>query len=202
MIVTDTETSGLSPLRSSLLSLGAFDFENPKNTFYQECRAFDGAIIEPGALKVNGFTLCQATDKDKQPTTELIKNFVAWAKDISNVTLAGENVGKFDLLFILETLSRAHIDNIFGYRSVDLHTVCYEYHRKHGIPIPLKDKHSDISLNYTLSFVGLPKEEEPHNALTGAKLEGESFSRLLRKEQMFPEFAQYPIPKHILHGLG
>ena len=57
MVIVDTETSGISPEKCSLLSVGAVDFDNPKNRFYEECRIWNGAHIEKEALKVNGFTL-------------------------------------------------------------------------------------------------------------------------------------------------
>lgn len=57
MVIVDVEASGVSPEKDSLVSVGAVDFGNPKNRFYEECRIWDGAHIEEEALAINGFTL-------------------------------------------------------------------------------------------------------------------------------------------------
>ena len=61
MIVVDVETTGLYPNKNSIVSIGAVDFLNPVNTFYQECRIWRGAKISDQALEVNGFTKKQIT---------------------------------------------------------------------------------------------------------------------------------------------
>ena len=38
------------------------DFDNPNERFYEECRIWDGAHIEPAAFVVNGFTEEQIRD--------------------------------------------------------------------------------------------------------------------------------------------
>ena len=65
MIIVDVESSGVDPVKHSLLSIGAIDFLNPKNQFYGECRVWDGAHIMDEALAVNGFTKEQITNKKK-----------------------------------------------------------------------------------------------------------------------------------------
>lgn len=75
MIVIDVEASGVSPEKNSLVSLGAVDFANPQNRFYEECRIWDGAHIEKGALEVNGFTREQITDPKKKTDREVVTDF-------------------------------------------------------------------------------------------------------------------------------
>ena len=61
MLVVDVEASGTDYSKHSIVSVGALDFANPKNRFYEECRIWDGAHIMDGALTVNGFTKAQIT---------------------------------------------------------------------------------------------------------------------------------------------
>ena len=56
MIVLDVEASGTEAHKHSIVSLGALDFMNPTNRFYEECRVWEGAHIMDEALVVNGFT--------------------------------------------------------------------------------------------------------------------------------------------------
>ena len=91
MLVIDIEASGTDPSKNSILSIGALDFDNPNNQFYDECRAWDGAHINDEALAVNGFTKEEATDPVKKTETELIQAFIAWAEDARDWTFAGQN---------------------------------------------------------------------------------------------------------------
>lgn len=45
---------------------------------------------------------------------------------------------------------------------------------------------------------GLPNEPIPHNALTGAKMEAEAFSRFIYGKSFFKEFENYPVPHYLL----
>src|SRR3989338_2689314 len=91
MIVVDVETTGVNPQKHSMVSIGALDFLNPKNTFYEECRIWDGAEIDLGALAVNGFTKEQIIDPKKQTAEEAVKKFIEWTKAMPNRTIAGGN---------------------------------------------------------------------------------------------------------------
>jgi len=194
MIVCDVETTGLDSRKNSIVSLGAVDFEHPQNTFYGECRVFNGAKIDRAALKINGFDAKRIKCRDKKPLRMLMKEFTGWAYKIKDITIAGENP-RFDLNFIAASLERYKLENKFGYRTYDLHSVCYNYHVMHKISIPLKDNYSGITLDYTLRFVGLPEEPKPHNGLRGAKLEAEAFSRMFYGKSLFKEYGIYPVPK-------
>ncbi len=67
MIVVDVESTGVDPKLCSLLSVGAVDFDNPKNQFYMECYAFSGAHIEKEALVVAGFTMEEIVPNNQSP---------------------------------------------------------------------------------------------------------------------------------------
>lgn len=192
MIVIDAEMSGLSPLKHSLVSIGAVDFTHPERQFYGECRIWDGAETDPEALAVNGFTDEQCRDKNKKSETELIKEFYVWIQEIPDKTIAGQNVS-IDAKFLNQALMRADIEWRFSFRTLDLHAVVYAQFLKEGREIPLKFDQSALSLGKILTSLGLPEEPKPHIALNGAKYEAEAFSRVIHGKNLLPEFAQYSV---------
>lgn len=194
MIIVDVEASGVSPLKCSLVSVGAVDFNNPRNRFYKECRIWDGAHIEKEALEVNGFTREQITDLKKQTDREVVADFLAWLKPIKEKTLAGQNPS-FDRDFLQTTAHRYHINWPLAHRSIDLHSVCYFDMQKKGIKQPQLHGHSALNLDLILVYIGLPTEPKPHNALTGALLETEAFGRLFYGKPFLEEFFNYALPK-------
>lgn len=66
MIVFDVETTGEDSRKHSIVSIGALEFSNPKNQFYEECRIWEGAEVQEIALKINGFTEENIRDPKKQ----------------------------------------------------------------------------------------------------------------------------------------
>ncbi|HIH58440.1 MAG: hypothetical protein QT08_C0019G0014 [archaeon GW2011_AR17] len=203
MIVIDVETTGVIPTKHSILSIGAIDFNNPENQFYEECRIWDGAqVMQDGeegmlsALKINGFTKEEIRDSKKKSQKQVLEELYQWVQTCKEQTFAGENPF-FDRDFIATSVKRENITWIVPYRTIDLHTVAYTYHLKKGLLPPLKEKRTAINLDYILTLVGLPEEPKPHNALTGAKMEAEAFSRLLQKKILLKEFEKYPIPEHL-----
>ena len=195
MIIADIEASGTNPYKHSIVSVGAVDFDNPENQFYEECKIWDGAHIEEEALAVNGFTKKQITDPSKQGDKELLEKFLLWAEPFKDRTLAGQNPS-FDRDFLQATAERYHVNWKFAHRTLDLHSICY-FHivgRGKQPPFDRKKRHSALNLDAILRYVGLPKEPEPHNGLTGAKMEAEAFSRILRGEPLFAEYQKYALP--------
>lgn len=195
MIVIDIEASGTEYGVHSIVSLGALDYDNPSNQFYEECRIWDGAHIMDEALAVNGFTKEQVTDPTKQTEQELITKFMAWAQAIGDRTLAGQNVS-FDRDYVKAACHRAHLDYNLAYRTVDTHSLAWMHIIKRGFTVPIDEKHhrSALNLDAVLNYVGIPAEPEPHNALTGAKSHAECIARLLHDKKLLPEFSQYDIP--------
>lgn len=192
MIIVDAEMSGLDPYKHSLVSIGAVDFAHPERQFYGECRIWDGAVTDPEALAVNGFTEEQCRDKNRKSETELIKAFLVWCQEAPDKTLAGQNVS-FDRIFLNEALKRAGAEWKFSFRNLDLHSVVYVKFLKEGREVPLKFEQSGLSLDKILVSLGLPEEPKPHIALNGAKYEAEAFSRLIYGKNLLPEFAEYPV---------
>lgn len=196
MIVVDVEASGVSYEKCSIVSVGALDLANPTRQMYAECRIWDGAHIEEGALAVNGFTKSQITDPAKQSEAELVRQFIAFAEGSPEQTFAGQNVS-FDRDFLRAAAVRAgHTNWPFAHRTIDTHTLCYMHMVKRGVvpPTDSAKKHSSLNLDAVLNYCGIPSEPEPHNALTGAKCHGEVISRLLYGKKLLPDFEKFAMP--------
>ncbi len=196
MIVIDVETTGLDPQRNSIVSVGAVDFSNPTNQFYLENRISDGAEVVEAALKVNGFTLEGVIDLHKPSLEGAIKRFLAWARLIHDQTLAGENPS-FDRSFVQAAILRYGLKYTFGHRVVDLHSISYAHVTGCGEAIPLRNNRTNIDTNWILGYVGIGPEPKPHNALTGAKMEAEAFSRLIHGRVLLDEFSHLSVPSYL-----
>ena len=151
-----------------MVSLGAVDFENGE-TFYGECRIYKTDDWEQEALDINGFTLEQITDPTKQTAYDLYKKFVKWTESRSTM-LAGQHVGSFDILFLMEIHKRGRNDSKFPFRyqSIDLHSVAFSKFKK------------SYSMSKICEKLGVTPEIKPHNALNGALAEYQCFKVLLQ----------------------
>jgi DNA polymerase III epsilon subunit-like protein len=195
MIVIDIEATGTNAVKHSILSIGAIDFDRPNRRFYGECRMWNGAHIMDGALEVNGFTEEQARDMNKMTEAELVTQFMEWTQEMSDRTLVGQNVS-FDRAYVVNACERAHIQCDLPYRTLDTHTMCFMHMVKAGIAPEIDAQHrrTNLNLNTVLNYCGVPREPDPHNALTGALCHAEVASRLLHAKKLVPEFEQYPLP--------
>lgn len=197
MIVLDVETSGLSPENNSIMSVGAVDFSNPTRQFYEECRVWDNAQVSLGALHVNGFKMEDAYDPNKKTLNKVMNLFQEWTRNIEDITIAGENPD-FDRNFLSSSFVKAGLEWCFGHRVIDLHSLSYAHMCKKGANLPLNKNRIGISLDVTLNYVGLPSEPKPHNALTGAKMEAEAFSRIIYGKLLLDEFKKYGVPEYLI----
>jgi DNA polymerase III epsilon subunit-like protein len=195
MIVLDVEASGLNYEKHSILSIGALDFDNPDNRFYGECQAWEGAHMSDEALEVNGFSEAEATDDTKQTEAQLLAQFITWAEGIEDQTFVGQNVS-FDRDFIKAACERAGYNYPFAHRTLDTHTMAYMHHVLHHIEIPIVKRHSGLNIEAVTTYVGIPEEPKPHNALTGALIHAEFTSRLMYGKKLLPEFEQFDIPSY------
>ncbi len=194
MLIVDVEASGTEAHKHSIVSIGALDFDNPKNQFYMECRVWDGAHIMDEALAVCGFTREQITDKSKPAEAELVKEFLHWSESVDERTMAGQNPS-FDRDFLKYAAERAgHTDWPFAHRKIYTHTLAYMHMINHGIRPPVKYRRSALNLDAVLNYCGIPEEPSPHNALTGALSHAEVIARLLYGRKLLPEFMEFDIP--------
>lgn len=197
MIIVDVETSGVNPKMNSIVSIGAVDFLDPENQFYGECRVWDGAETTEIALKISGFTIEQLRDPENKSVEELVSEFAEWMEPIENKTLAGQNP-TFDRDFLNASAKRARLKMLFWRRAIDLHAICYTHMLGRRLDVPIDQQRSAITSDIAFNYVGLPKEPRPHNALTGAKMEAESFSRLIYGKSLLKEFETYAVPRYLL----
>ncbi|HZS42913.1 MAG TPA: exonuclease domain-containing protein [Candidatus Paceibacterota bacterium] len=194
MLVVDVEGTGLDFQKLSLLSIGAIDLNNPSNTFYEECRIWQGAHVDPESLKYNGFTIEEINDPTKKSEEEILKDFINWASILPDFTFAGQNVF-FDYECLRQAAMRYHLNWPFAQRIIDVHSVCLAHMIKKGIIPPLQNHHSSLNSDAVCQYVGIPAEPKPHRTpLGGAKWEAEALSRLLYDKNLLEEFAQYSIP--------
>ena len=193
MIIVDIEASGTDTNKNSILSIGAIDFNNPKNQFYGECKIWEGAHINKEALEINGFTEEEARDSKKQSDIDLVKNFIEWSKTCKEHTFAGQNPS-FDRDFIHSSATRGHLDWQFASRTIDQHSLCFMHMIKRGIVPPVLNGRTDLNSDKIMKYVGIPAEPHPHSALNGAKISAEAISRLLYDKNLLPEFTVHKIP--------
>ena len=197
MIVVDVETTGLIPEKHSIVSIGAIDFKNPLNQFYEECQTRENSEISQEALNVNGFTIEQIQDTRKKTLSEVMKAFLEWADSCEYKILGGHNTW-FDVSFLKHSAELSGIKWLFNQRIIDLHSLAFTEHLKRNISPPLKpDRTSSLSMDSVLKLVGLPPEPKPHNALIGAKMDAEAFSRLILGKRLLKEFDEFRLPEYL-----
>lgn len=197
MIVLDIETTGLDPELHGIVSIGAIDFSNPEQTFYEECRIREGEKIDEQALDVNGFTLDECKDKTKQSTRDLIQHFDTWLQNRPIKMIGGLHVAAFDVPFINKKSSQVGLRIRLHKRSIDLHSIAYAKMQELKKIVPMTDGWSVMDTDFIHPFCGLPKEPRPHNALNGAKWEAESLNRLVNGKNLLKEFSRYTIPEYL-----
>ncbi|GAB4147672.1 MAG: hypothetical protein OHK0017_09620 [Patescibacteria group bacterium] len=197
MVVVDVETSGLSPYKHSILSIGAVDFANPTNQFYGECQIFPGSEVDFGALKVNGFKQSELNDPLKQSLGELVYNYIGWLGKLEDITIAGQNP-TFDRDFLQQSARKCKISYEFGKRTVDLHALAFAKRLELGFPPILKNNSTNLYSDVIMNFVGLPAEPRPHIGINGARYELEAFYRLIYGKNALEEFTQYKVPEYLL----
>lgn len=193
MIIIDTETTGTDWRKHSLVSIGAIDSDNPENRFYEECRIFDGAKVEPEALALNGFTEGSIRNKALKTDREAVESFIAWTATVKDTTFAGENPS-FDRDFLRAAAERYDLPWSFAFRTIDLHSVATAHMLARGLEIPSKNRHSDLNVDRIAQYVGLPARKGAHNALEDALIEAEALSRLVYGKGLIDSFKKYPLP--------
>lgn len=183
--VIDCETSGLSPDRHALLSIGAIT--TSRDTFYRECLFDETREIDPAAMAVNGISLGLYNKDDVFPE-QAITQLLDWlevravAEGLSADTrwIFGGKNPQFDYGFLCATCAnfpdlllrlRARISR----RAVDLHSLAYAWALSHEIDFG----HPDFSTDMIYGQLGFQPEPKPHNALNGARLAMQQFDRIL-----------------------
>lgn len=197
MIVLDIEATGLDVKKCGIVSIGAIDFYEPSRQFYIECKTRKNVSMSEEGLKVNGFSKDQIFDETKPNEIEAINALVSWINKSDDHTIAGLHVASYDIPMIREVSLHFGDEIYLGKRVIDLHSICAAHVLKTQGHYPLKKNRSGINTDFIHPYCGLPKEPKPHNALTGAKFEAESLSRLIFGKVLLDEFSLYPIPDYL-----
>jgi DNA polymerase III epsilon subunit-like protein len=193
MIVVDVETTGINPRKHSILSIGAVDYDNPTNSFYGECRAWEGAHIMEESIGIHGFDEKRIWSSKEKPMEELMAEFLNWSKTVGSKILAGHNVC-FDKSFLQMSADMADLNWFFAERCIDTHTLAYMHMQQRGEIEPLKKGHSMIGLSRIIEYCGLPARTGFHNALEDAELEAEVISRLVEGVPLLDKYKDFSIP--------
>lgn len=206
MIIVDTERSGSIDFeKNGVWQIGAVEFENPSNTFFQEARIDDEDIINKESLRVTGKTEVDLRDKNKQSQKELISNFLKWSSKIENKIFVAQNT-PYDFGFIVAKAKKYNLKIPFHHRTLDLHSVAVMKFLEIKGKLPFEKGESVLGLSRILEFCGIEDNRinlengnngTPHNGLQDAKLEAECLSRILNGRALFKEFEKFRVPEYL-----
>lgn len=197
MIVVDIEATGLNPYKHSIVSMGCVDFEDPARRFYAECRIWEGAELDEGGMAVHGMSEQQVRDPNRTSIKDMVLQFLEWVGNPVSFTIAGQNPS-FDRDMLQVHAEREGVDWPFNHRTVDLHSVAYAHRMTHRKEPQVKAFGEDaFGASKIYTYLGMPTEPEPHNALTGAIMETEAFARLLYGKSVIEEFWKHPVPQYL-----
>jgi len=196
MIVLDIETSGISPEENGIWQIGAFEIENPDNSFLEEGRIDENDKIGEGALLVTGKSKEYFLDKNKQSQKNLLISFFEWCKNagIKNCLC---QTPQFDLGFINLKARKYGLEIPFHYRAFDLHSIAQMKYYQIKKEFLFKENYSDMGLKNILDFCGMQDSRGVHNALEDCRLTGECFSRIIYGEGLLEEFKKFEIPDYL-----
>lgn len=193
-VFVDTETAGLDPSLNGLLSVGAVSADG-RHEHYGECHVYSFQRVEKAALKVNGFTMEQCRDTEKDSAHECVRKLVEWARGILPPNpapadrnppigyLSGKNPA-FDLSMLASPWNAVFAKDgpkpepfPFSHRVMDLTSIATFCYLKEGRTIPP----GGISSGELQAYLGMDTEPSPHNALTGARYARNQMLALLSK---------------------
>ena len=193
MIVLDVETTGLYPEKNSLVSIGAVSWDDPEDRFYEECRIWDGAEVNPLSLLYTGFSEEEIRDPEKKTESDIVKNFLYWLSDKKDITVAGQNCS-MDVAFVNAAIKRAGEKEALPKRVFEQHTIAMYHMMQRGIEPPIDNHRSALDSDTIMKYVGIPAEPKPHVAINGALWEFEALYRMIHGTPCLEEFQQYPVP--------
>ncbi|MDB5266299.1 MAG: polymerase 3-5 exonuclease subunit [Parcubacteria group bacterium] len=194
MILLDVETTGTDPLKHSLVSIAALDFDDPEERFFEECRIWEGAEIDEKALEINGLSPEELVSEERKTEADAVQNFIDWVNERRDTTIGGQNP-LFDVSFIRSAAERAGKTSPLFHRTVDMHTLAWAHMQKRGLlPHVDEKKYSALGSDAIMKYVGLPPEPKPHVGLNSPIWECEAIHRLVFGKPKLEEFEKYPIP--------
>jgi DNA polymerase III epsilon subunit-like protein len=168
LISIDTETGGLDPTTSALLSIGARDSESDEG-FYVEILPHEDTTLVKAALEVNGFTVEDCYALGRHNEHEALYSFFQWLDKLRPMVIAGCNTA-FDINFINAACKRSLPTGRLHHRSIDLYSVALICHDLGLIELPiLKDGTPDCSSTTIFNLFSVDQTGR-HTALVDATL--------------------------------
>lgn len=168
-ISVDVETSGPSPARHALLSVGACLVDDPDRTFYVELRPErDG--VDPSAVAVSGLSLDRLAVEGVAEATAM-GDLVAWVEEVADgrrPVFVALNA-PFDWMFVAEALHRHLGHNPFGHAALDLKALFMGLARTDWAGTSLDDVAAHYGREVSL----------PHHALEDAVVQAGVFRAML-----------------------
>lgn len=171
-ICIDVETSGPSPSKYALLSIGACLVDDIEKAFYIELQP-DREDFLPEALEISGLSLSSLTENGI-PVQLALQKFTEW---ITSVVPSGEVPifvalnAPFDWMFVCDYMIRYLGANPFGHSALDIKAY---YMGLTGVAW------SETSMKYISKFVKNEKKLV-HNALRDAQDQALIFRELLQR---------------------
>lgn len=164
----DIETSGVDPLKHSILSIGIVitinGFENYLS-FYEEI-SYDELVVEPGAIEVNRIEFKNQIgriplEKADNKAYDFVKKY--YSKTEKAIAI-GLNIGEFDLLFINKHMPK--LASLIDRRSVNLNSLIYFIADINSVDfLKLKE---DLSAKAAVNVDNIGLGLKKHNALYDA----------------------------------
>lgn len=178
ILVIDTETGGIDPLKCSILSLGAVVWEDGRILGETEVLVAEQPIqAEPDAMKVNRIDLKKHAAIGLAPKLA-IANFEKFFLEYfpqGKVPIAGHNVG-FDIGFLqrLYRLAELDFEERFSHRSIDTSSIMNFLRLAEKLSIP------SCSLESGLKYFQIEvKDHERHTALADARATAKLLTALI-----------------------
>lgn len=192
MIILDVEASGTHYGKHSIVSIGAVDFDNPENRFYEECRIWEASDLRgksEGAFEIVCEQCGAKCPKGVQP--QLRASIMDGALEVNGFTEAQITDSKkqteaevtqkfiewsqhmadrtltgqnvsFDRDFLRAAAQRAKLSWDFAYRTIDTHSLCWMHIIKRGNKPPVDAQHKRSSLDLDAVLQYCGIPDEPH----------------------------------------
>lgn len=188
LVVIDTETGGLDPSKDSILSIAlvVWSLNNPVVKYKEWFVLEDHLVISKQLVKATRVDVDHIVDLKKlkekgmspRGVCDEIFHFLhTESNQGSKHTIAGHNIGSFDLGFIKRLFRLGGYSNYFpfSYRVVDTHSIS-KYLKLAGYEMPEK-----ITSDSLLDFFDIQvKPENRHTALGDAMATAKLLSKLIK----------------------
>lgn len=158
IIITDLETTGISPTRHEIIEFGAVKVDHQLNElgrFMTRVRPEHIETAEPEALEINGYD-----PAFWKWAPNLQAALVAYAEFSKNGILCAWNI-TFEYTFLQEAFRRLTIGNAMDYHRIDIPSIAWT----------LMSPFEKFNMDAVAQRFGMSPEPHPHRAITGAEYE-------------------------------